>query len=54
MNQGKAGMEEVSTVTKKQDNTEVEFKDVHTNQETDETGELPESTVDKTKKLVGA
>ena len=45
----KAGMEEVSTVTKKQDNTEEEFKNGHTNQETDKTGEMPESTVDKTK-----
>ena len=45
----KAGMEEVSTVTKKQDNTEEEFKDGHTYQETDKTGGMPESTVDKTK-----
>ena len=44
----KAGMEEVSTVTKKQDNTEEEFKNGHTNQETDKTGEMQKSTVDKT------
>jgi len=44
-----AGMEEVSTVTKKQDNTEKETTDDHTYQEIYNTGEMPESKVDKRK-----